>query len=377
MQPWIIVLSSASIAIASAAAMAWPALSLAPPAAIAPALMPLIPTLAVTLLAVYALSAIVLAAGNLVVLSLSLRRHLTHRAAHQGSSRPDWIAAFAASGLQRLAPLPAFPQPRSARPDGTVVLQGPFCQREARKEVAQLYYIWAARTHFFSALIALAAAVALGVAQQHGAVPIVRGLIPIVPAGLVLVGLILLAILARLAIDVTIDPLIEAISGLPIEPINVALLRRAVELLEVALAQRADRDRSDPASILQVPDQLVGALENGHRVLSDAIERLSATTDGLASTTRTSIEALESTFRAAEQRQPPPTVSAIADPVELLHLRQAVIALTTALESILTGPSAASRDTVPGTDLAARHREVQPGIADQLKQLLQEIGTAP
>ncbi len=374
MRPWIIVLSSATAAIAAAAAMAWPALSLTPPGAIAPALIPLMPTLAVTALAVYALCAIVLAAGNLVVLSLRLRRHLAPGPAHQGPARPDW-AAFADSGLRRLAPPSANPQPRSARPDGAVVLQGRFHPGEARKEVARLYYIWAARTHFFSALIALACAVALGAAQQHGLLPIVTGLIPTVPAGLILVGLILLAALARLAVDVTIDPLIEAISGFPTESMDVSLLRRAVELLEVAPTPRRDRDLGDSASISQVPDRLVSALEEGHRALSNAIERLSATTDGLASTAQSSIETLESTFRVAEQRQPP-AMPAMADVAEFSQLRQAMVALTAALERIPPGP-AAGRDMAPGTDLAARRREAQPDLADQLKQLLQEIGTVP
>jgi hypothetical protein len=371
MRPWIIVLSSALAAIAAAVAVAWPALSLTPLAAIAPALLPLMPTLVVTALAVYALCAIVLAAGNLVVLSLGLRRHLAPSPAHQGLARPDW-AVFADSELRRLAPPSADPQPRSARPDGMVVLQCRFHPGEARKEAARLYYIWAARTHFFSALIALACAVALGAAQQHGLLPIVTGLIPTVPAGLILVGLILLAALARLAVDVTIDPLIEAISEFPTESIDVSLLRRAVELLEVAPTPRRDRDLGDPASISQIPDRLVSALEEGHRALSNAIERLSATTDGLASTAQSSIETLESTFREAEQRQLP----VMPDMAELSQLRQAMVVLTAALERVPTGP-ATTRDMAPGTDLAARRREAQPDLADELKQLLQEIGTVP
>jgi hypothetical protein len=374
MRPWIIVLSSAVAAIAAAAAMAWPALSLTPPAAIAPALIPLMPTLVVTALAVYSLCAIVLAAGNLVVLGLWLRRHLAASPAHRGPVRLDW-AVFAESGLRRLAPPPADPQPRSASPDDLVVLQGRFHPGEARKEVARLYYIWAARTHFFSALIALACAVALGAAQQHGLLPIVTGLIPTVPAGLILVGLILLAALARLAVDVTIDPLIEAISGFPTESMDVSLIRRAVELLETAPTPRRDRDLGEPASISQIPDRLVGALEEGHRALSNAIERLSATTDGLASTAQSSIETLESTFRTAEQRQLP-AMPAMADMAELSQLRQAMVALTAALERIPTGP-ATTRDVAPGSDLATRRREAQPDLADQLKQLLQEIGTVP
>jgi hypothetical protein len=374
MRPWMIVLSSATAAIAAAAAMAWPVLSLTPPAAIAQTLIPLTPTLVVTALAVYALCAIVLAGGNLVVVSLWLRRQLAPSPTHQGPTRVDW-AAFADSELRRLAPPSANSEPHSTRPDGTIVLQDRFHPGEARREVARLYYIWAARTHFFSALIALACGVALGAAQQHGLLPIVTGLIPTIPAGLILVGLILLAALARLAVDVTIDPLIDAISGFPIESMNVSLLRRAVELLEAAPMPRRDRELGEPASISQIPDRLVSALEEGHRALSNAIERLSATTDGLASTAQSSIETLESTFRSAEQRQPPGT-PAMADMAELSQLRQAMVALTAALEHVPTGP-AITRDMAPGTDLATRRREAQPDLADQVKQLLQEIGTVP
>src|SRR5271169_3679305 len=131
MRPWMIVLSSATAAIAAAAAMAWPALSLTPHAAIAPTLIPLMPTLVVTALAVYALCAIVLAGGNLVVLSLWLRRHLAPSPTHQGPDRPDW-AAFADSELRRLAPPSANPEPHSTRAGGMVVLQSRFHPGEAR-----------------------------------------------------------------------------------------------------------------------------------------------------------------------------------------------------------------------------------------------------
>jgi hypothetical protein len=376
MQAWMIILSSAIISVAAAAAMAWPGLSPMPPAAMIPALVPLLPTLVVTALAIYALCALVLSAGNLIFLSLRMRRHFARTPAHHGPAGSDWTTVLAASGLRQLAPPPAYPQPRPAKPDGTVVLQSRFRPRQAQKAMARLYYVWAARTHFFSALIALAGAAALGVAQQHAPLPLVPGPIPTIPAGLTLAGLILLAILARLAIDVTIEPLIETISGLPAEPVHVALLRRAVELLEAGRSPRPERDYSDGASMPQIPDRLVGALEAGHRALSDAIERLSATTDGLASTTRSSIESLESTIRAGEQRQPAAGESAVGDAAELSQLRQAVVALTAALDRVPAG-APANGEAAPGTDLAARRREPPPDLADQLKQLLQEIGTTP
>lgn len=379
MRPWMIVLSSAAIAIAAAAAMALPVLLLTASTGIVQALMPLIPTLVVAALAVYALCAILLTAGNLIVLSLHLRRHLTRIPLHLGPAHPDWTAAFAASGFGRLAPQPAYFQPRpgrSDRSDGTMVLQTRFWPGGARKEVARLYYIWAARTHFFSASIALAALVVLGFAQQHGPLPAVPGLIPTIPGGLILIGLILLAVLARLAIDVTIEPLIETIAGFPAESVEVALLRRAVELLEAAQNPAPERMRSEAALSPPIPDRLVGALEEEHRALCGAIERLSETTDGFAATTRSSIEALESTVRAAEQRQPLTAEPVIGDAIELSQLRQAVVALTAALQRAPLGPTAAG-DAVPGRDLVARHNEPQPDLADQLKQLLQEVETAP
>ena len=375
MKPWMIVLSSAVIAVAAAAAMAAPALMATAPASLGRGLMPLIPTLAVTMLAVYALCAILLTAGNLIVSSLNLRGRLARIPLPLGPGRSDWTAAFAASGLKRLAPLPAYLQLRPTKPDDALVLQSRFRPEEARKEITRLCYIWAARTHFFSASIALAALVALGAAQQHAPLPVVPGFIPAIPAGLILVGLILLAVLARLAIDVTIEPLIETIAAIPAEPVDVALLQRAVELLEAAQIPHPARIGNEAAQNPQIPNQLIETLVKGHRSLSGAIERLSATTDAFAATTRSSIEALDSTVRAVDQRQPSAAQTAITDPIELSQLRQAVIALTAALERVPLG-AAADGEAMPARDPVARRTEAPPDLADQLKQLLQEAGTA-
>ena len=84
-----IVLSSAVIAIVAAAAMAAPTLMLTARANLVRDLMPLIPTLAVTILAVYALCAILLTAANLIVLSLNLRRRLARMPLPLGPGRSD------------------------------------------------------------------------------------------------------------------------------------------------------------------------------------------------------------------------------------------------------------------------------------------------
>ncbi len=374
MRPWIIVVSSVGVALAAAAALVRPELSSTPHAALLPSLMPLLPTLVVTALAVYALCAILLTSGNLIAEALRLRRHLGRNPPHHGPARPGWNSAFEGSGLRRLVPAPAAVQPRPAPVDGTVVLQGRFQPREARREVGRLYYIGAARTHFFSALIVLAAGVVLGAAQQYGPLPSLPGPIPTLPAGLAVAGLMLLAILARIAVDVTAEPLVEMISRLPAEPTEAGLLRRAAELLETAGAAVPARDAATQATALQIPDRLVTVLEEGHRALFDAIGRLSTTTDGLATTTTSSIEALEAAFRATEQRQLTAAQDGAADIAAMAQLRDAVAALTGVLERVRSAPANAAADADPGV---ASRKEWEPDLAQELRKLLQEIETTP
>jgi hypothetical protein len=374
MRPWINMLSSAVVAAAAVASLARPALSLAPPAAILPGLMPLLPTLVAAALAVYALCAILLTSGGLVAEALRLRRHLDRNPPHHGPARPDWTAAFERSGLRRLIPPPAAVQPRPAPADGTVVLQGRFEPREARREVARLYYIDAARAHFFSALLVLGAGAVLGAAQQHGPLPVLPGPIPTVPAALAVAGLVLLALLARIAVDVTAEPLIEMISRLPAEPVEAGLLRRATELLETARAAGPPRDAATPAAALQIPERLVTVLEQGHRALFDAIERLSTTTDGLATTTTASIEALEAAFRATELRQLTGAKDNAVDTAAMAQLRDAVAALTAVLERVRSAPA---DDATADDGYVTSRKDREPDLAQELRKLLQEIETTP
>ncbi len=383
MRPWIVVVSSAVAAVAAAALLMRPELASAPHAAMLPSLAPMLPTLLVAALSVYALCAILLTSAGLIAEALRLRRHLDRNPAHHGPARPAWTAGFEESGLRRVIPPPAAVQPRPAPADGTVVLLGRFDPREARREVARLFYIAAARTHFFSALIVLAAGGVLGAAQQLGPLPLIPGPIPTVSAALAVAGLALLAILARIAVDVTAEPLIEMISRLPAEVAEAGLLRRAAELLETARAADPARAAAAPAAAMQIPDRLVTVIEQGHRALVDAIERLSTTTDGLATTTTSSIEALELAFRATESRQHMATQNAAVDTTAMVQLRDAVSALTAVLERVRSAP-ASPGDTTGGDTalgeaagggrgLAPRDRE--PDLAQELRKLLQEIET--
>lgn len=370
MRNWIIVAASAVAALFAAAALTRPELMAAPHAVALPRLAAVLPAVVVTALAVYALCAIVLGSGGLIVEALRLRRYLDRNPAHHW---PDWTVVFAASPLRRLVPPPAPVQPRPAPADGTVVLLAPFHLRAARREIARLYYIGAARSHFFSAWVLLATAVVLGAAQLAGPLPHLRWTIPAVPAALAAGGLAMLAILARIAVDVAAEPLIEAIARLPSETIETALLRRATELFETAQPAGPAPGPVTPAPAQPIPERFGELLEEGHRMLTEAIERLSVATSGLAATTTSSVEALEATFRAAEPHRQAAASDAAAT-AAMAELRVAVSDLTAVLEGVRRVPSAAPR---PVADPGPARGERQPALAQELRQLLQDIETAP
>lgn len=377
MRPWIIVLSSAVVAVIAAAGLARPELAATPHIALWPALVPLLPALAVAALAAYGLCTVLLIPAALITEAWRLRRHFERGPAQHDPAAPDWTAAFGEGGLRRLVPPPAAVQPGSASANAAVVLQGRFEPREARREVARLFYMMMARTLFLTALIVLAASVVLGAAQQLGPLPIISGAIPTIAAALAVAGLALLALLARIAVDVAAEPLIQAIARLPAEVAETGLLRRATELLETARAPDRRSDAVPAVAVAQIPDRVIEALEQGHRTLSETIERLSATTGGLATTTTSSIEALEAAFRTAAARQQAAVHGAAADNAATTQLRDAVTALTAVLQGIRTAPPPAATETAAGPDPDAARKEREPDLAQELRKLLQEIETAP
>ncbi|MGH7064173.1 MAG: hypothetical protein ACREET_08840 [Stellaceae bacterium] len=380
MRPWIIVSAAIAGAVAVAVAIAWPELATIPRAAILPALLPRLPVLAMGFLGVYALCTVGLTTAGLIGAALRLRRRLGH-AVHLAANPLGWVAAFETTGLTTLAPQPAPVQPRSAWEESPVLWQARPDRRAARAEAARLYYIGLARTHFCSALIAIAAIIALGLAQDHSQVVRLAGRVPTVPAGLILVGLVLLAVLGRLAVDVTFEPVIETISRLPIDPMEMRLLRRAVEVLDGArgptLADgRGPAGSSAPGSSgpgssgSGLPERLAGVLEDGHRNLVEAIAHLSATADALGDTTRSSLEAIE-----AALRQPLPPAPASGEGgagVRLDELQGAVEALTAALDRTSAAADAAGMP-LARAELAAAHNPAEPQLARELQKLLQEI----
>jgi len=366
MRPWMIVLSSAVAAIVVAGAVVEPQWSAAPRSDFASILLAHLAMIGVAALAVYALCAIVLATGTLIGNGLSVRHRLGRLSRYPTPTQRDWTTAFGSTELYRLVPSPVVEPARRAGANKTILLQHRFSASAARGEMARLHYLWLARTHFFSALIVLAALAALGLAQDHGSVPVLLGKIPAISAILMLVGLILLAILGRIAVDVSTEPLIEIISQLAAEHVEIGLLRRLVEVLEVACSASAVNSGS-PASTLQLPERLEVMIEEGQRGLVDAARHLSVATNTLGATIGSSVDALKTAVSTLAAL--PPT----ADRANEARLQSAVEALTAALERLTTMPEVIE-EPLTGVDQAAPRMTREPHLARELRQLLQEIG---
>lgn len=375
MPNWIIVLSSAIGAVVLAAALAVAEAVNAPRSDIATVLMPDLPVLAVGALGVYGLVAMTLTTTNLVAGMIWMRHHLGRAALARTPAWQDWIAALGTSGVRRVATRSA--QARLERADDSVVLPAPFTATEARREIARRNYICLARTHFLSVLIVLVGIVGLGVAQNHGALPFQTGVIPTLSAILIVAGLLLLAALGRIAIDVTAEPLLETIPQLTAEPEELGLLRRVVSLLE------AGRDHSiaeDGIGELpaRFPERLAAAFEEGHLPLLNAVSRLSEVAQALEVSMRTSVEAFETAMRSATAQQRPVDDDRIVGAMSFPELQAAVEELTAVLRRL----SAVPENMEEATPLAgyaavpARRKAPASGLARELRGLLQEIDAA-
>jgi len=369
MRPWMIVLSSAVGAIVAAGAMVGPELLQASRSDFGSMLLPRLSMLAVAAIAVYALCAMLLASGTLIGDALSVRRRLGRIGRYPRPAQSDWTTAFGSTELHRLLPSPVADPARRAGADETILLQHPFSAVAARAEIARLHYLWLARTHFFSALIVLAALVGLRLVQDHRSVPFLLAEIPAISAILMLVGLILLAILSRIAIDVATEPLIETISQLAAEHLEIGLLRRLVEVIEAVCTVTAVNVGA-PASTLQLPGRLEAVIEEGQRGLLDAARHLSVTTDALGAKIGSSVDALMAAINMATV-QHPPTADREIEAFGFSELRSAVEALTAVIERLTTVP-----DTSLGAGGAASRKVQEPHLAHELRELLQEIETA-
>jgi hypothetical protein len=357
MRPWIIVLSSAILAVSVAAVTAVPEVLNAPPAEILPILLAHTPALAVAALAVYALLAMLMVTASVLAGALRARHDL-------GAGQRERIVAPSADGFgqlaARLVPVLSKPGPEEAG----IALRTPFALREARRVVARLHYISLARSHFFSAMIVLLGMIALGLAQNHGSLPFSAGTVPTISAILVFVGLVLLTLLGRIAIDVTVEPLFETISQLPAEHAEFHLLRRAVDALETACRTGATL----PLAQIQFPERLAVAVEDGHRAVLDAVNRLSENTRSLEAVMQSSIDSIETAARTAVDHD-----KIAADAAGFSELKGAVEQLTAVIQHIAALPRQVE-ERAPVADPNAPRRKALPPLAGELRNLLQEIG---
>src|SRR5215472_4297335 len=266
MAPWTIVLSSAIGAIVLAGVLAIPELVSVPRSEIGATLVQHLPALVVGALGVYGLGAILLTTADLVAAVVRIRQQLTRAALGLASAWQDWTAAFGTKSYRRLAT--SLARPGSDTGNDSAVLPTTCTASEARSEISRAHYISLAKSHFLSVLIILIGIVGLGIAQDHGVLPFQSGAIPTTSAILIVVGLVLLGALGRIAIDVTAEPLLEAITQPSAESNDVGLLHRVVGLLEPA------RDATQAGRMYDLPsgfaEQMISALEEGNRPLLDA-----------------------------------------------------------------------------------------------------------
>ena len=372
MRPWMIVLLSMACAILVGAGLAGPEVLGAAPTGSSTAILPGLSMLAVAVLAVYALCAMLLATGALLTETLLARHRLDRAGGYHTLAPRDWIEALGTNGLRRLIPRPAAEPIQGAAADSMTQLPGRFDSGIARREISRLHYIGLARAHFFSALIVLTALVGLGIAQDHEGARLALVTIPTTSTTLILIGLILLAILSRIAVDVAVEPLIEAISELPAEGVEIGLLRRAVEILESAAATAHSRG---PVATLPPPDRLAAVLEENQRTLLDAVRHLSATTDALGATMRSSVDALGEAMSLSQAQLPATADNGEANSYKFTELQGAVEGLTAVLKGLTTPPDIAEQPPI-GADLAARLHAHEPQLARELRKLLQEIEIA-
>jgi hypothetical protein len=366
MRPWVIVLSSAVFAMIVIVAFVERELAGAARPDFWSVLLPHFPTLAVAGFGIYALCAMLLTIGTLVGETLLVRHRLGESGPYRGAVGRDWRMAFGSMGFQRLLPGLVDESRQTGAENETVRLRVPFDAGWARSEIGRLHYLWLARTHFFSAFIALTALVGLGLAQERGTVPLALGTIPTLSAILILAGLTLLAILGRIALDVSAEPLIETISQLPIEPIEAAVLRRAVEVIEAAHAAAATAE-SAPRPLSRLPERVETIIEEGERALLDAVRHLLATTEELGTMMRSSVEAINTTLA-----QLPTIVAQDRGVAGLAELQLAIETLTAVLERVTTMPDIGEEVSTAAHGVPSGKGE--PQLARQLQQLLQDIG---
>jgi hypothetical protein len=236
-----------------------------------------LPEFVLGVLFIYALIALLLTTLSIIARMMKARSNLT-----DASTRDELLAVFAQSGLQRWASR-VFDLAPSDVP-GTrrkIVLQSQFSFGRARQEFAQLYRGRLARSQFFTVLAVLVAFAGLGWLQDAARISILGTVFPLWPALVAIVALALLSILGRLAIDAAAESLLDKISDLPKERIELTFMRNmtaALERVTTSFLGSAQRPFGDLEPILE---RLTRAVEAERGSLVEPIQQLSASAERL------------------------------------------------------------------------------------------------
>ncbi|HJU16420.1 MAG TPA: hypothetical protein VJ770_08110 [Stellaceae bacterium] len=288
------------------------------------------PALALLAFALYALAALVLVTGMIIIDAARVRRRLAQYAA---PTPRDWAAAFAETSLGPLAPRLLDLAPVGAQwPRARLILQSRFDAVAARREIGQFYSCSLVRAQFTTAFALCVAVAAAGFLQYAMRPAFLPAGIPAVPALTAVVVLALLGLLGRMVVGAAAEPLIETIEEMPAERLDLEVFGRLAGLAAGDEPRTAGSTPALSAAIGKLLERLIDALEESRTALVEAIADLSAQAEALNVTMRAAAE--HETARS-EERGPAE---------DLAEFRSAVAQLTAALKDL----AGASRQGLPG-----------------------------
>jgi len=308
---------------------------------------------------------LLLVTAEIVLSIISVRNRIERQAPW---TREEWFAAFSRTGiadlhrrLLRVAPSDAAP------PSHKLLLEGLFEPTQARQELARFYRNLLTRAHFFTALAVLLGALAAGLAQQYGIIEISDPPIATAPILAGFCTLMILVTIGKLAIDAAADTLLDRINLLPVERLEIALLRNAT----------LTPTRENPDKLLDVPSEAISAMrtsitravDGGRQSFDAAVAKLTASAEALTSTARIFADQLH-----AHNQSP-------ADSGAQTELRAAIEHLATVIEmlpyqggdKVGSSPPLKSQESVGDSALLPASLTHDRNMGTDLRRLLRQL----
>lgn len=298
-----------------------------------------------------------------------------------------WLAVFAdtsfaplAGRILDLAPAAEAPDQGETPPDAPeIVLLDDFDPTRLRREVACRFRHWLVLTQFAAAVALLLIIAGLGLAQSYAAASLAGFVVsPQTPVA-ALVALAVLTICGRLAIATAAEPLIDAITQLPLPRLATRLFGLVAAFTESA----GEPASASPASLLPaaVPaaaldrtlQRFTAALDENREALRAAIAPLSG-----------SAAALSAAARAIADRPGDAGLPAV-DAAAIAQLRQAIARLTATIERLPANADSprpanamappAESAPVPAPPAPPRRRRVarRGDLGSELRRLIEEF----